>query len=175
MTTGRTERGVGTVRKYHVARRERGMTLIEVLVTTVALGFLAIGAVHLYAATFGVHHKIAGEFDLRRAAAQVVEELGSGFRAGGQELPGVSGAAEVRVTSSADAATIELSAGNVTVTYLWDRESGELRRRINQGAAETLLTRVANFQVTCVEEKLVHMKAELAGAGSPPPRVTLEA
>src|SRR5690606_25865242 len=48
------------------------------------------------------------------------------------ELPGVSGAAEVRVTSSADAATIELSAGNVTVTYLWDRESGELRRRINQ-------------------------------------------
>lgn len=158
-------------------RSEQGFTLVEILVAAAILGIIGMGATRLFVNAFGVQHKTAQEFDLQQAAAEVLAEMGRGFRSGGGTYPGVFGATNVEVFPAAN--RIVLSTDAATVVYQWNEAAKTLTRSIDGGASAELLTGVEDFRVSCIgltteQPNLIGLELVLVGKGSPQPRVSFE-
>lgn len=151
----------------------RGFSLVEVLAAVAVLGIVSLGAVRLYTATFGVHNKLAGDFDLRQNGLRILDEIRGGFALEGAAYTGVFGASEVGVTMSGK--RLNLTVGDKPVSYNWDEGSETLVRTVGEDSS-IVLEGVRQFRASCSDsDKLVLVHLELEGRGSPRPNVKLDA
>lgn len=152
---------------------EWGFTLLEALAAALVLGVVSLGALQLYTAVPSVQHRVVVEFDLRRAADQVLNELRTGFARDGRHYAGVAGAARVEVASSGRTVTVVSDGGEVV--YAWDPDAGVLYRTVGPGAPERLLEGVRQFQAACGSGGLLEVEVVLAGGAAGGPEVAVAA
>src|SRR5690606_5167308 len=143
-----------------------GFTLLEVLVAALVLGIISIGAVRLYTTTFGAQLQMAREFDLRQTAEAVFDEIARGFEFGGNSLPGVYGAREVKVRTGPPEIVLTGAPGQPDVIYTWSGGTKQLLRRVGTGSSTVLLERVERFSAVC-ENGLVRLELDLLAEDSP--------